>query len=233
MRVLITRPLDDARQTEARLKSRGHEAIVAPLLIVRFQDGADIDLAGVQAILATSANGVRALARRTQRRDLALFAVGPQTARSARKAGFSHVKNADGDASDLARVVPAWASVENGDLLHASGMEGAGKLAKTLTANGFKVRTEFLYDVAAIAELPPAVTAELAAGKIDAVMLFSPRSARVFAKCVGDAGLAPQAARLIGVCISKATASALAPLKLPNVRIARRPNQSSLLDCLD
>ena len=45
-------------------------------------------LDGVQAILATSANGVRALARRTPRRDLPLFAVGPQTAARGAEAGI-------------------------------------------------------------------------------------------------------------------------------------------------
>ena len=110
MRVLVTRPLDDARATEARLKSRGHEAVVVPLLQVKFHDGPEIDLSGVQAILATSANGVRAFAQRSARRDLPVFAVGPQTARSAKLAGFSDVKSADGDAADLAKVVPTWTS---------------------------------------------------------------------------------------------------------------------------
>ena len=232
MRVLVTRPLDDARQTEALLKSRGHEAIVVPMLHVHFHDGQAIDLTGVQAILATSANGVRAIARRTGRRDLALFAVGPRTARAARSAGFSNVKDADGDAADLAKAIPTWAFAENGDLLHASGIEGEGRLAKALTTMGFRVRTEFLYEVAAIAQLPPAIAEELAAGRIDAAMLFSPRSARVFAKCIADANLTSHTARLIGVCISTATASALAPLNLPDIRVARRPNQSALLDCL-
>lgn len=233
MRVLVTRPLEDARETQARLASRGHEAIVAPLLSVRFHDGPAIDLTGVQAILATSANGVRAVARRTERRDLALFAVGPQTARTAMRAGFSNVKSADGDAEALARAVPAWVSVASGDLLHASGVEGEGRLAKALSAAGFKLRTEFLYDVAAISELPKPIVDELVGDTLDAVLLFSPRSARVLANCVTDAGLTSHAARLLGVCISEATAAALAPLNIANIRIAQRPNQASLLGCLD
>ena len=97
MRVLVTRPLEDARETEAALKVRGHDAVVAPLLFVNFHDGPEMDLAGIQAILATSANGVRALARRTARRDLPLLAVGPQTAEAARESGFEDVKSADGE----------------------------------------------------------------------------------------------------------------------------------------
>ncbi len=84
MRVLVTRPKEDAEETAQLLAARGHQALVAPLLETRFFDGAALTLEGVQAVLATSANGVRALARRTARRDVPLFAVGPQTAEAAK-----------------------------------------------------------------------------------------------------------------------------------------------------
>jgi uroporphyrinogen-III synthase len=232
MRVLVTRPLEDARETEAYLKLRGHEAVVAPLLTVNFHTGPKIDLTGIQAILATSANGVRALSRRTERRDLPLFAVGPQTAQEARDAGFGDVKSADGDSAALARAVPNWASAANGPLLHASGADGEGKLAKTLAGAGFKVRTEFLYDVGPVSALPAMVRKDLEEKKIDAVLLFSPRSARIFAECVLGAGLGAAVGELTAVCISSAAAAALDPLKLRDIRIAERPNQTALLDRL-
>src|ERR1700744_4899425 len=110
MRILITRPRDDAVPFARMLAERGHDAVIAPLLEIRFPDGAEISLDGVQAILATSANGVRAIARRTQRRDVALFAVGPQTAEAAQHLGFATVRNANGDGAALARAAGEWAS---------------------------------------------------------------------------------------------------------------------------
>jgi uroporphyrinogen-III synthase len=232
MRVLVTRPLDDARETEALLKARGHEAVVAPLLTVKFHDGPQIDLAGIQAVLATSANGVRAFSRRTSRRDVPLFAVGPQTASVARDAGFWLVKDADGDAAELARAVSSWASADNGPLLHASGMEGEGRLAKVLSASGFAVRTEGLYEVRALTALPSIALDALGAGDLDAVLLFSPRSARTFAECAANAGLASAASQMVAVCISAAAAAALTPLTFREIRVAKRPNQAALLDRL-
>src|SRR5262249_33099489 len=96
MRVLVTRPIEDARGTAARLIRLGHTPLVSPLLEVHFLEGPKLSFANVQAIVATSANGVRALIRRTTTRDLPIFAVGAQTAEAAREAGFTNVKNADG-----------------------------------------------------------------------------------------------------------------------------------------
>ncbi|HVZ27131.1 MAG TPA: uroporphyrinogen-III synthase, partial [Rhizomicrobium sp.] len=109
MRVLVTRPLEDGTETARQLAARGHEALLAPLLMTCFFGGPDIALDGVQAILVTSANGIRALARRSQRRDLPVFAVGPQTAAEAKKLGFATVRNASGDAEALARATRGWA----------------------------------------------------------------------------------------------------------------------------
>lgn len=233
MRVLVTRPQHDALETAALLKARGHDALIAPLLSVSYRDGPELDLSGVQAILATSANGIRALIRRVGRRDLPVFAVGPQTAHAARESGFHQVKNADGDAKTLAKSVPGWIAATEGILLHASGSEGDGALAKELSAAGFRVRTENLYDVAAMEELPALARDALSNAGLDAVLLYSPRSARVFCDLVVHAGLEGAASRLIGVCISRAAAVDLAALNMNDVRIAQRPNQLSLLDCLD
>src|SRR5262245_7200509 len=99
MQLLITRPLEDAVVIAELLRARGHVPIIAPLMDVHYRDGPPLGLDAVQAVLATSANGVRALARRTSRRDVPLYAVGPQTAESARSGGFKTVLSAEGDAA--------------------------------------------------------------------------------------------------------------------------------------
>lgn len=232
MRVLVTRPADDAMETAALLKARGHDAVIAPLLGVHYHDGEPLHLDDVQALLMTSVNGVRAFSRRTSRRDFPVFAVGSQTTEAARAAGFADVRNADGNSEDLADAVRGWAKPANGILLHAAGAEAEGRLAERLTTAGFAVRTVVLYDVPAVADLPPAAREALTAGTLDAALFLSARSAAVFVACIAKAGLAPACARLTAVCISEAAAKPLAALTFNAVRIAARPNQASLLDCL-
>ena len=97
VRVLITRPREDAEALAEALAVRGVEALVEPLLEIVPLNPGDFDLAGVQAALLTSANGARALAAATGLRDVPVLAVGEATAAAARAAGFAEVAVAGGD----------------------------------------------------------------------------------------------------------------------------------------
>jgi uroporphyrinogen-III synthase len=228
MHVLVTRPLEDGEEIAARLAAMGHRALLAPLLTPYFLEGPEPDFRDVQAILVTSANGIRALIRRTARRDLPIFAVGPQTAQEAEQAGFTDIKNADGDARALAEATARWATPDKGVLLHVCGEEAPGTLAAALTGRGFLVRRAILYRVDAATALPPLAEQALRDGALDAAQFFSPRSARVF--CDLAAGLPTQ--KLVAFCISPVTAKALT-LAFREVRIAAAPNQAALLALLE
>jgi uroporphyrinogen-III synthase len=224
MRILVTRPLEDGMEIAARLAERGHQALLAPLLAPRFLGGPEPQFEAVQAVLATSANGIRALSRRTARRDLPIFAVGPQTADEARKAGFTDVQSADGDAKALAEATMRWAS-RDAVLLHVCAEDAPGSLAEILTRNGFIVRRCALYAIEPATVLPSEAKAALQDGTVDAVMLFSPRTARIFA-ALAD-GLPTDG--ITALCISPATAQALAPMTFARLAVAERPNQDAML----
>jgi uroporphyrinogen-III synthase len=230
MRILVTRPAEDGVEIARLLADMGHEVLLAPLLSVEIFDGSKLTLDGVQAVLATSANGVRALAARTDARDVPIFAVGPQTAEAATRAGFVRVRSSEGDAMALADAVPGWADPKAGALLHAAGEDGNGWLAEALAAKGFSVRREILYRVAAAAHLPDPATRALRENAVQAALFFSPRSAEIFADRVAQAGLST--AGLLAVCISAKTADALQGLSFSGIRVAAAPNQAALLACL-
>jgi uroporphyrinogen-III synthase len=183
----------------------------------------------VQAVLATSGNGVRGLARRTARRDIPLFAVGTQTAVTAEQEGFCYIHNAEGDAAALAAVVRAELTPKTGALLHAAGTNASPSLSATLERAGFDLRTCVLYDVIEVTELPAAAAEALRSDKLDAVLIYSPRSARLFADRVRQAGLVSSCARILACCISQEAADALDGLPFASIRIATHPDQESLL----
>src|SRR6202453_509404 len=230
LRILVTRPREEGEAIARRLAAMGHQTLLAPLLSVKFLDGAPLDLAGIQAVLVTSANGVRALVRRTPNRHAAIFAVGPQSAIAAREAGFLRVQSAAGDAATLAQAVARWADPRAGILLHAAGEEASGALCERLTAHGFQTRRENLYRMEKATRLPEQAVQAIRQGEVEAALFFSPKSAALFAECVAKEDLTTD--RLIAISISANTAQALKGLAFAEVRIASRPDQDALLTCL-
>jgi len=233
MRILITRPLEDAVRFAELLRLRGHEPLCASLLSVQFFDGPELTFEGVSAILCTSANGVRALARRTSERELPLFAVGPQTADAAKAAGFEKVECTDGDARTLAEAMLDWIKPDEGMLVHAASADNEGKLKTLLAEEGYRVSVEVLYEVVAVSKLPDLAREALAQHALDATVVFSPRSAMALNDCIVRAGLTGVCRSLAAVCISKAAAEALQPLPFRSVVIADKPNQNAMLDAVE
>lgn len=238
MRLLLTRPEPDSRPLAEALRARGHDCLVAPLMDIAFAPPAELDLDGVQALLATSSNGVRALAALPDGaalRRMTLFAVGDATARTAREAGFADVHVAGGDVERLAECVIAGLKPGAGRLVHVAGRERAGDLKAALGRAGFAVDVIVLYAAEAATALPPAAAAALHAGTIDAVLLFSPRTARIYAGLVAGAGLAGRVRGVHHLCLSPAVAAALGPLGLAaaRVHVAAKPEQPELVRLLD
>ena len=229
MQLLITRPKDDAEAFAVILRVHGHRPVVASVMEVRTHTGAPLEFEDVQAILTTSANGVRALAQRTERRDVPIYAVGPQTAEVARDFGFLPVYSADGDSKALADMLIARLDPAKGKLWHAAGAETAGKLRQTLHGAGFTVEGTVLYEAVPVTELPAVASQSLLGNALDGVMLFSPRSAKAFAELTIKAGLAESCAGLDAFCISTATAEALKTLSFARVAVAGAPNQKAML----
>lgn len=233
MRLLVTRPHLDAGETARALEARGHEVLTEPVLDIVLEDRPPLDLDGVQAFLATSRNGVRALTRATPRRDLPLLAVGRNSAALARESGFLDVRDADGDVSDLGRLAVAVLDPAAGALLHAAGTETAGDLKGDLERRGFEVRREVLYRAVECEHFSPGTARALADRRIDAVLFFSPRSAEAFARVLENMNLTSVVEGVVAFCISRRTAEMARILPFGEVVSAARPNQDALLSCLD
>src|SRR5262245_9639371 len=119
MRILVTRPADEAERTAQALRVLGHEALIAPVLRIEPIEDAPLGDGPWSGVLMTSGNAARAMAmhpRRAALFKLPAFAVGAQTTKAARDAGFSDVSSADGDSADLARLVAAKLRVRTAPL---------------------------------------------------------------------------------------------------------------------
>lgn len=232
-RLLVTRPAEDTEPLAGLLHAQGIETMAEPLIAIHYLDGPPPDLKGVQAILATSANGVRAFTRRSDVRDLPLFAVGDATAEAARAAGFRRVESAGGDVATLAALVGRRLDAGGGELLHVAGSHVAGDLAGRLAQAGFATRRLVLYEARAAERLGAEAAAAVRDGALDGVLFFSPRTAEAFAQHARAAGLAGACRRLQAFCLSAAVAEKAAALEWTGISVAECPEQESLIAAIE
>ena len=231
---LITRPREDGAAVAAAVMRRGVMPVISPVMTVEQLDiEIDRDVDRCQAVLFTSGNGVRAFCRLSDRRDKHAYAVGSATAALARDSGFALVTSADGNSSDLARMVAASLSAYDGPLFHAAGTTVAGDLSRQLDEAGFETVRRTLYAARPVDRLPPEAETALREDRLDYVLLFSPRTAKVFGGLVEAAGLALALGRVAAVCLSEAVADELDDESWKEIRVADRPTLEAMVEAVD
>lgn len=234
MRLIVTRPEPDATALKAPLVAMGHEVMIEPLLRVAFHplDPMEIDLEEAQALVATSRNAVRALANSPllgAARGLALYAVGPGTAGTARALGFAEVVQGPRDAGSLIGFIADHAQVNGGSLIYLAGETRSVDLGGELRRLGFHVQEPVVYSVVPAESLSAPIVQRYQAGEVDGVLLMSPRTARTYARLVLRHGLSARARAAMHYCLSPAVARGLAVLGDPPTTVASQPDLKSLL----
>jgi len=230
--VLVTRAEPGAAQTARRLLDLGWTPVVAPLLRIAAIKEIRIDLSGVQAVLFSSANGVRAFAELGGHTDITALCVGDATALAAREAGFRDVCSAEGDATALAMLARTALDPRAGAVLWASGEDIARDVGAILNQSGFEIRRAILYRAESEARLPEGAAKALEATALRAALFHSARAADVFAVLAADARLGGRAASVDAICISSRVAEAARALPWARVVVAESPDEDAMLAAL-
>lgn len=239
MRVLVTRPEPDASRTAEALAERGHEPVVAPMLVPVYEREVALPVEGVAAVLMTSANAARAVAGRPEMATLAslpVLAVGEATARAAAEAGFSAVVSADGAAEDLAALVAGRIEPGAGAILYLAGRDRAGDLDRRLGAAGYEVRLVEVYRAEVATGMPiEAATAlvGLMAGESLSALVFSRRSADELVRRLTELQDPAIPLHLGLACISELAAEPFRAAGFSRIEVAERPDADGVYEALD
>ena len=242
MHILITRPQDDAADLKASIEALGCRVSLAPLIRIDLQVIPERALDGLGALVATSRNGLKALAQSPalpHAKQRTLYAVGAATAELGRQIGFETVIAGPGTATGLVPLIAGDRLAMAGGVGHLAGDHIAFDLTAALREHGITCRTILAYRSVAAETLAPEVAADIVAGRIDAVVLMSPRTARSWNAVIARLPPDPDREKLIHICLSDAVAEALEPAiarrappvaKLPRkIAIALQPNAEEIL----
>jgi uroporphyrinogen-III synthase len=222
MRLLVTRPSDQAARTAQRLRSLGHDPVLAPVMEIAPTE-AEVPSGPFDLVLATSAQAFLAQAFLAGATRLApLACVGEKTAAAGRAAGFG-VAFVAPDAEALADALLRDAPPRH--VLYLAGQERKPRLEQRLHAAAWRVEISETYAARPVNAWLVSIVAELSAGRIDGVLHYSPRSAELSLVLMGEA-----ATRLAHFCLSPAVAAVCRGHVSPEkIFVASQPDEDSLL----
>lgn len=234
MRVLLTRPPEQAEKTAARLQALGHEVVRQSLLQRHILQAAPpagtfdvVVFTSVNGVEAAVANGVHSVAQ-----NAVVFVPGPATEAAAQKAGFNHVVNARGNALVLVEKLKNWLGDWKRDrlcrILYPASTLPAHAPGPLLEGYPCQVADWPVYEMAEATMFDDSVLKQLSDGRIDLVLLYSARTARVFAK------LAPELPKGTKIYAFSREIIAALPPELAVISLASpTPDEDSLLALLN
>jgi uroporphyrinogen-III synthase len=226
MRIILTRPVEDAAPLAAKLRGLGHEPFITPLLKIKARSNALIPSKPYQAICLTSANAIRVLGKIEAIQHIPLYAVGQQSENMANDKGFTHVSAHGGDVIGLHKYLTGHLDPKDGPVLYLSGAETSGDMQGLLQGSGFDVDRIITYD--AVKSSLSDFHSEIESA--EAVLLYSPRTAKLWASEIENLKLTQAAMRINHICLSANVAANL-PQSWPRA-IAAAPTEAALLALL-
>lgn len=232
MRLLVTRPTEEATATAARLNAWGHSTLIQPLLAFEALRPPELRAERPGAIALTSRNAVRALGDwpfAKKWKSIPVFAVGDGTAASARDAGFTSVLSAGGDGLALARLVATTLKPSAGVVLYPAAANRSPAFETELKGSGFTVETVVAYRMIPAQKFDAPIRTAISGGALDGVLLYSPRTASVFRELLAFAKLESALAAMSVFAISDATAKALDGARTGAVRVAASPDEEAMM----
>jgi len=242
MYLLVTRPEPDAADLIGQLEKAGHQVSHVPLLEIDFHKAAKFPQSQPQAVLITSANGARAMGRLPQMATFSntlAIAVGASSAQAANHAGFTNIRKTErGDVTGMIDFVRQNLDPQDGPLLYASGSKTSGNLVNELQSGGFVVDRVVLYRADPAENLPLEVTQLIRQGRLDGVLLFSPRTAKIWlalALSLPGACISPgELAKIKHYCLSENVARIIDQGlgKFSDTIICKEPDTPSMLQAV-
>jgi uroporphyrinogen-III synthase len=236
VRLLVTRPEPEGAQTAARLRDRGHEVRLAPLLGIEPVTDAAFGAGPWAGVVFTSANAVRAIAGHRRFGALAAlpaFVVGARTRDAAVAAGLPNVVSAEGDVGDLAGLIAAGREGNGLQFIYFAGSDRAGDLAGALAKAGRVVETVIAYRAVIVSDFDAGTRSVIGRGGIDGVLHYSERTAGAFIAAAQAAGIMDSAIKLRHFCLSAQVAAPLAAAGAVAMEIAAAPNEAALFALID
>ena len=225
---LLLRAREDAARSAEKLRALGYTPILSPVLDIKATH-ARIPAGDYDAVLASSAKGIEAVADFSQLAALPFHLVGAKTAAVARTRGLSPQIVAGAAEAILPLLRDAY--VKPAHFLYLAGRDRQPTLEAGLRAAGHRITAVDVYEAQAATVLTDAAIDALRDRTIDVALHYSRRSVDIFQRLVEAESLTPALGSIRQLALSAEVAAPLRALGL-SVEVATSPDEAGLLALL-
>jgi uroporphyrinogen-III synthase len=234
MRILLTRPEANNAALIKALENSGAEVVCSPLTKIDYLKAPPkFDTEKLQALIFTSANGVRAFEHHygsdLTLKETKVFAVGRTTGNAALKIGFKDIHFASGTQENLTETIIKHASPALGTLIHMAGRHLTGDLKKELQQHCFSAKRLTLYE----ATENNTLSAKALTGKFDVMAFYSMRAAEIFQTLSHKKTFPLKLSHCKAICLSPAISNMLHRERWSEILTAAEPNEQALWDLIN
>ncbi|MGN7661124.1 MAG: uroporphyrinogen-III synthase [Anaplasma sp.] len=226
--LLMTRPKADSVRSKSTLEKLGFDVFIEPMFEVLYLRTGTLDFTPYSMVVATSRNGIGAMARCTKERAMSILTVGNSTMEYALSLGFTDVVSAGGTVNDL--LFYLGSQVRRARVLYVRGEVVSHDLRAAANNLGFTTDEVVLYRTVPRDCFSVECRDLLSHGKISGVVFYSAGTAKIFIELVKSCGGLLQNVRAYS--ISKNIHRILRSCPWREVLISEHPTEESLFQLL-
>lgn len=227
--VLVTRPLEQAKDFAEQIKSAGHRPLLCPLLEIEHIPTSLSSLQKPDAVLLSSVQGLHSVSVPLEWLSIPVYCVGQRTAEVARGTGFMNVVAGVGDVHDILPRIQEN-TPQNGHVLYLRGEDVSTEIQGYL--KGLSITEEITYRAIPVTKIDPSIIGQFP--HLDVITVFSARTGKTLRKLMSEHGLDAYAKTINLLCLSQAVVESLdgpqGALDWKSCIVSDTPNQNSLLD---
>ena len=231
MKVLLTRPTEDAISTSNYLKNLSIESCIAPLLKIKKVRHKEIDCEEYDFFLFTSKNGVRKfnLKNKDSVDTKITFAVGPETKEALVNSGYKNIVNTNGNLDNLKIKIVKYLK-PNSRILHPTYLSQNRQLKNFFHNHDCNYLCVQCYSTEKINEEKNLFKKFMTSENNSLITLYSSLTAHSFIDEIKKLNLVECSKKKLFIVISEKVKKVLLSFDGFNVFVADRPNEKAMID---
>jgi len=225
---LVTRALPQAKETAEKLEKMGIKTLVEPCIRIQFNyQQESISFKKNTIIIVTSKNGAEAFAMACSNHNFRIITVGRKAQDFLCSKGFSQVIHSAKHMNDLLKYIKLNFVPREDEFIYFRARHVAKNLKSALPDHHF--REVISYEAVAKTNFSKVLIELIKEGKINGLLLYSARTAKIFAELAEKAGISKFLDKMIIFCLSPSLVEVCRAIPHREIFTAATPTENSLL----